>query len=209
MQEVRNRFLNVDRVSAEILENDKTECIDGCLKLYSCDKMSVKTLEGDIDVQVKGTTTKRKSDLPKRQVKVDDLRNYLDHGGVLYFVVYEKDSRSEVYFAELLPFDIRKLLRDCGNQKTAGVRLRPFPSDASEVLRILVQVLRDKRNQRTSAGFAYCSLEEYVENGFNFKNQSFTVDVGPGESLASLAPYKNGVYNYAVDEHDRCLSSIS
>lgn len=201
MQEVRNCFLNVDRVSAEILENDKTECVDGCLKLYSSDKMSVKTLEGDIDVQVKGTTTKRKSNLPKRQVKVDDLRYYLDHGGVLYFVVYEKESCSEVYFAELLPFDIRKLLRDHGEQKNVGVRLRPFPRDPKEVLRILVQALRDKKNQRTSAGFAYCSLEEYEENGFSFKSQSFTVDVGHGESLASLAPYKNGVYNYAVDEH--------
>lgn len=206
MQEVRNCFLNVDRVSAEILENDKTECVDGCLKLYSSDKMSVKTLEGDIDVQVKGTTSKRKSDPPKRRVKVGDLRYYLDHGGVLYFVVYEKDSYNEVYFAELLPFDIRKLLRDCGNQKTAGVRLRPFPSDPNEVLRILIQVLRDKKNQRASAGFAHCSLEEYEENGFNFKSQRFTVDVGRGESLASLAPYKNGVYNYAVDEHGQLFA---
>lgn len=198
---MRNCFLNVDRVIADIFDNDKTECVDGRLKLYSSDKMSVKTLSGDIDVQVKGTTAKRKSDLPKRQVRVDDLRYYLDHGGALYFVVYEKDRCSEVFFTELLPFDIWKLLRDCGKQNSVGVRLRPFPNDPSEVLCLLSQLLSDKRNQRTNVGIACCSPKEFEANGYSIKAQEFSVNVRPGESLASLAPYKNGFYRYGVDEH--------
>lgn len=162
--------------------------------------MSIKTLVGDIDVQVKGTATKKKSDSPKREIKVDDLRYYLEHGGALYFVVYEKESSCEVYFKELLPYDIHKLLRGHSDQKTVNVRLDPFPDSPAEILSLVTQAIRDKSEQRTSAGLALCSLEEYEEKGFDFTSQKFTINVGPGETLASLAPYKRGFYQYGVDK---------
>lgn len=188
-------------MTSEILKNDKTECVDGRLKLYSSGSYSKKTFIGDIDVQVKGTTAKKSSESPKRPVAVDDLRYYLDHGGALYFVVYVKENGAAVYFKELLPFDIRKLLRDHGEQKTVNLRFSPFPSDPTETLSLLTRIIRDKKAQRASTGFAFCSLEEYQENGFGFPSAQFTVNVGPGETLASLAPYKHGLYQYGVDEH--------
>ena len=52
-------FRGVNRVSVEISVNDKTPCVDGVLRLYSNESMSIDNLIGDIDVQVKGTVAKR------------------------------------------------------------------------------------------------------------------------------------------------------
>ena len=57
---VKLAFRGVNRVSVEISVNDKTPCVDGILRLYSNESMSIDNLIGDIDVQVKGTVAKRK-----------------------------------------------------------------------------------------------------------------------------------------------------
>lgn len=46
-------FRGVNRVSADILTNDKTPCVDGSISLYSSEAMSNITLVGNIDVQVR------------------------------------------------------------------------------------------------------------------------------------------------------------
>lgn len=89
-------FRGVNRVSADILTNDKTPCVDGSISLYSSEAMSNITLVGSIDVQVKGTEAKRRADKPKRSVSIVDLEYYQTHGGALYFVVFENNERDEV-----------------------------------------------------------------------------------------------------------------
>lgn len=165
---VRLCFRGVNRVSADILENDKTPCIDGNIALYSGNTMSVKTLVGDIDIQVKGTVKNKKPGKAKRSVSVENLKYYRTHGGILYFVVFESNSCDTVYYKLLLPFDINRILRDYPNQKSITLRFDLFPTDPNEVLRLITRAIRDKESQQAGAAWGYCSKDEYEKNGLNF-----------------------------------------
>ena len=180
--------------------NDKTPCVDGAISLYSSESMSNKTLVDSIDVQVKGTEAKRKADAPKRSVSIVDLEYYQAHGGVLYFVVFENNERDEVFYRPLLPFDIKRILRDHPGQKSVMLRFEPFPDDRDEITRLITKAIREKAAQQQSAALAYCSMDDYEAGGFDFPECVLAVDVTPNESLASLGPYKSGVYIYEKDE---------
>ena len=193
-------FRGVNRVSADILTNDKTPCVDGSISLYSSEAMSNITLVGSIDVQVKGTEAKRRADEPKRSVSIVDLEYYQTHGGALYFVVFENNERDEVFYRLLLPFDIKRILRDHSGQKSVMLRFKAFPDDRDEITRLITKAIREKAAQQQSAALAYCSVDDYEAGGFNFPECVLTVDVTPNESLASLGPYKSGVYIYGKDE---------
>lgn len=193
-------FRGVNRVSADILMNDKTPCVDGAISLYSSEAMSNKTLVDSIDVQVKGTEAKRKADEPKRSVSIVDLEYYQAHGGVLYFVVFENNERDEVFYRLLLPFDIKRILHDHPGQKSVMLRFGPFPDDRDEIMRLITKAIREKAAQQQSAALAYCSMDDYEAGGFDFPECVLTVDVTLNESLASLGPYKSGVYIYGKDE---------
>lgn len=193
-------FRGVNRVSADILMNDKTPCVDGAISLYSSEAMSNKTLVDSIDVQVKGTEAKRKADEPKRSVSIADLEYYQAHGGVLYFVVFENNERDEVFYRLLLPFDIKRILHDHPGRKSVMLRFGPFPDDRDEITRLITKAIREKAAQQQSAALAYCSMDDYEAGGFDFPECVLTVDVASNESLASLGPYKSGVYIYGKDE---------
>ena len=92
--------------------------------------MSNITLVGSIDVQVKGTEAKRRADEPKRSVSIVDLEYYQTHGGALYFVVFENNERDEVFYRLLLPFDIKRILRDHSARRASCCDSRPFPTTA-------------------------------------------------------------------------------
>ena len=193
-------FKEVNRVSTDILTNDKTPCVDGSISLYSSETMSNITLVDSIDVQVKGTEAKRKADEPKRSVSIVDLEYYQAHGGALYFVVFENNERDEVFYRLLLPFDIKRILRDHPGQKSVMLRFKAFPDDRDEITRLITKAIREKAAQQQSAALAYCSVDDYEAGGFSFPECVLTVDVAPNESLACLSPYKSGVYIYGKDE---------
>lgn len=58
---VKQAFGDVACVYAYIDENGKTECTDGHLQVYSSSSFTIETVEGQLPLQVKGTTSKRKS----------------------------------------------------------------------------------------------------------------------------------------------------
>lgn len=162
--------------------------------------MTVNNLVDSIDVQIKGTQAKRESDNPKRKVDIADLKYYQARGGVLYFVVFESDFKDEVFYRLLLPFDIKRILRDHSEQKTVKLRFHVFPNDRDAVLRLVTKAVRERAAQQPSATFGYCSLDEYRANGFSFPECEFTVDLGANEGVDSLGPYEGGVYVYGKDE---------
>lgn len=198
---VKLAFRGVNRVSVDISVNDKTPCVDGIIRLYSDESMSIDNLIGDIDVQVKGTVAKRKKLCPKRSIRICDLKYYKNHCGVLYFVVYEKESCDEVYFKQLLPFDINRILKDSSNKKSVSVQLEPFPTDPSEVMGLVSQAILDKRLQTPVSSLAYTSLQDYYEAGYVITSQGLAIDLIPDQDSDMLMPYRNGTYVYGLDEH--------
>ena len=63
---VKQAFGDVACVYAYIDENDKTECTDGHLQVYSSSSFTIETVEGQLPLQVKGTTSKRKGSVRPR-----------------------------------------------------------------------------------------------------------------------------------------------
>lgn len=198
---VKMAFRGVNRVSVEISANDKTPCVDGILRLYSNESMSIDNLIGDIDVQVKGTVAKRKKLYPKRSIRICDLKYYKNHCGALYFVVYEKETCDEVYFKQLLPFDINRILKDDSDKKSVSVQLEPFPTDPAEVMGLVSQAILDKHLQTPVSSLAYTSLQDYYEAGYVITGQGLAIDLIPEQDSNSLMPYRNGAYVYGLDEH--------
>ena len=103
---------------------------DGEILLYkSRDDLSKGNISGKIPVQVKGTMVTR---LEKKkavfQADVRDLQNYLNDNGVMFFLIQLKDFDTfKIYYASLLPFDLRRLLDQAEGQKTKQITLDEFP----------------------------------------------------------------------------------
>lgn len=153
VSKVKDAVLRTGVVEPDIRENDKTPSWDGELRLYkSQESFSKDSLIGNIPVQVKGTWVNRFSkNKATFQVEVSDLRNYLQGGGVMFFLVQIKDFDCyKIYFASLLPFDLRRLLDEAKDQNTKQIKLEQFPYKYRDgVLRILTRFITNKRKQGT------------------------------------------------------------
>jgi len=106
-----------DHLVSHINSNDKEPSWDGDVEVYK--KSGHVHAKADlilkVPVQVKGHI---KPNLKKKSIKYSiqysDLRNYLYVGGTIFFVVYfdEEDEHHTIYYVGLLPFDLKKMLKD-------------------------------------------------------------------------------------------------
>jgi len=136
------------RLSAAFNSNDRTPCYDGYILIYNKDHTnSNEHLIGRLPVQIKFRECDAKEETIKFAIKRNDLEIYYRDGGVLYFIV-TKDVCPRVYYASLLPYDIRTALSAASeDQKSISFNFSVFPRDKDEMLTLLVNVLSDKRNQ--------------------------------------------------------------
>ena len=107
---------------------DKGPSWDGEIYVYGNpdDKHPKSDLIGKVPVQIKGHKAKQiHKEKIKFQAEVSDLRNYLKDGGVIYFVVYfdENGENECIYYVILLPFELKRMLKNAGNQKTKTIVL--------------------------------------------------------------------------------------
>lgn len=197
---VKQAFSNVDIVYPHIDENDKTECVDGFLQVYSSPKFKADTVEGRLDLQVKGTGSKRKGDRPKRQLRISDLKYFLEiAGGCIYFVVYcgKENTAPEVFYKLLLPYDLKKILASTTTgQQSVTLRFERLPTDTGELTRLIKGAIRDKAKQRTVAGITPMTSEDFENAGLYFEEHRFDIDLLEGETVMDLSPYKHGFYVY-------------
>lgn len=136
------------RLSAGFNSNDRTPCYDGDILIYNKDDTnSNEHLTGRLPVQIKFRKCDAKKETITFTIKRNDLEIYYRDGGVLYFIV-TKDVCPRVYYASLLPYDIRTALSAASeDQKGISFNFSVFPRDKDEMLTLLVNVLSDKRNQ--------------------------------------------------------------
>lgn len=119
-------------VTPEIPSNDKTPSWDGFIRLYNNEDSSAKALLAKmIPVQLKGHYQKAPfSSSTTFDAEVDDLRNYLNHSGVLFFVIYlDETGAYKIYYDSLTRLKIRRLLKGKETQKTIAIHLQSFPED--------------------------------------------------------------------------------
>ena len=86
---VRDSIVCSDFLDQYITDNDKEPSWDGSVYIYTDKSKTKDKLKGKIPVQVKGT---EKDDFSKEEISFPvstvDLRNYLNDGGAVFFVVY-------------------------------------------------------------------------------------------------------------------------
>lgn len=144
-------ILSSDRIEPYIDCNDKTPSWDGNLFLYKSSNTTNKNLLGRIPIQVKGKLVQK---LPTYNytfpIKIIDLHNYLNDGGVLYFVITMKNvTEYKIFYLSLLPFDINKILKSTKkNQKTISLSLKLLDINSAIPLNCICEnFLIDKKLQ--------------------------------------------------------------
>lgn len=111
---VRDSIVQCALLDQFIPDNDKEPSWDGHVYAYKNSSKRKEAFLGRIPVQVKGT---EKGDLSKSEisfpVSIIDLHNYLNDGGVLFFVVYigSTEARRQIYYTDLTPIKIRMILK--------------------------------------------------------------------------------------------------
>ena len=150
INKLTDAVLRTGVIEPDIHENDKTPSWDGEMRLYHSSEFNKSNLAGRIPVQVKGTWVERfQKNKATFQAEVSDLRNYLNDGGVIFFLIQSKNYDDyKIYYTSLLPFDLRRILDSAGSQKTKQIKLDLFPHRYKDgIIRVCYDFLTNKRKQ--------------------------------------------------------------
>ena len=146
---VKNSIVTSEFLDQFITDNDKEPSWDGDVYIYSDKSKKKNALIGRMPVQIKGMVC---NDFSKDeilfQISKDDLRNYLNDGCCIFFVVYlrDTDAQSKIYYAELTPNKLCRLIE--GENKSKSVRLKTFPFDGNEKFKIFSNCFQDYKKQK-------------------------------------------------------------
>jgi hypothetical protein len=162
-------------ISQFIADNDKEPCWDGHLYLYADGSKDKKHLRGRVPVQIKGTevdsfvTKKWKYKLEKA-----DLKAYLEEPTFFIVCQVKRDSKERMlFFRELLPNLVNKLLRDMGNNETRKTLFHPLTDNLKEFEDQLMVFLSNSKKMISFAHSNLLSMEEALKKGI--KEFSFIV----------------------------------
>lgn len=162
-------------ISQFIADNDKEPCWDGHLYLYADGIKDKEHLQGRVPVQIKGTevdsfvTKKWKYKLEKADLKV-----YLEEPTFFIVCQVKRDSKERMlFFRELLPNLVNKLLRDMGNNETRKTLFHPLTDNLKEFEDQLMVFLSNSKKMISFAHSNLLSMEEALKKGI--KEFSFIV----------------------------------
>lgn len=178
-----------------INEGDKEPSWDGYIYAYKNSKKSKSDMVGRVPVQVKGRSNKKlKASTISFSIKAEDLINYRNDGGVLYFVVHiDKEYNKKIYYTRLLPYVINNTLNRTQQGRTPKVLLKELPEGKDEITNIVFDFIRDSKRQ------------DIVKNGQNWDIDMITKLFGEKLeyefTFSSLGVDKNDPFSYLKD-HD-------
>lgn len=184
-----------------IAEKDKEPIWDGNVHVYSNSKKDLEHHKGRVPVQIKGKLVdKVNQDKITYSIRTKDLQSYLAEGGTIYFVVLidRNIGDTKIFYVNLLPFEIIRLLEESKKQDTKNVILKPFPKINTDKVDIFFNFIRDRKYQQPTASTEKIfSLEDIVKQGsfkeINFGYTSSKISNDPFDYL-----FNNGIYIYAV-----------
>lgn len=118
---IRDIIDDVELFTYHFNEMDKDISWDGNINMYHGDVDKKENFDSSIDVQIKGRTTPNKNLNSKHRFPLDktDLENYLKKDGTILLLCLFKDDGSEykTYYANLLPYNIRQILKQYSSPK--------------------------------------------------------------------------------------------
>lgn len=158
---------NSEVISSYIAENDKEPCWDGHLYLYSDGRKDKDHLQGRVPVQIKGTeVAKIQTKNWKFKLYKNDLKAYLHEPTFFIVCQIEKDTNKKIlFYRDLLPNRIRKLLKDMGGQQSRMTLFHPLTQDLNEFEGQLSVFLANSRKMTSFAGNKPFSISEALKKG--------------------------------------------
>ena len=162
-------------ISQFIADNDKEPCWDGHLYLYADGIKDKEHLQGRVPVQIKGTEVDRfVTKKWKYKLEKADLKAYLEEPTFFIVCQVKRDSKDRMlFFRELLPDLVNKLLRDMGKNETRKTLFHPLTDDLKEFEDQLMVFLSNSKKMISFAHSNLLSMEEALKKGI--KEFSFIV----------------------------------
>ena len=160
-----------DYLVPHINDGDREPSWDGDIEVYR--KPGNVHSKGDlvlkVPIQVKGHAVPQ---IPRKNtisysIETSDLRNYLNAGGTMFFVVYvdETGTNHQIYYTSLLPFELKQMLEKYGEQKTRNMPLVVFPQDNNSIANILLNCARDMKKQRPAIVADRVTYDSLIQAG--------------------------------------------
>lgn len=195
-----------DFLVPHINDTDKEPSWDGDVEVYrkAGDNHSKADLILKVPVQIKGHKANNlKKDKIKFKVECADMKNYLEIGGTIFFVVYfdESGENYRIYYTEFLPYNLKKILRGQERKKTKTVELKSFPTSKSDISDVFIKFARNMQRQRSAIYAEDISLIDLTKSG-EMPALSFSVFNQPGKTTSAIEKILEGnMYVYAKMSH--------
>lgn len=154
-------------ISQFIADNDKEPCWDGHLYLYADGIRDKEHLQGRVPIQIKGTEVGRfVTKKWKFKLEKADLKAYLEEPTFFIVCQVKKDTKERMlFFRELLPDLVNKLLRDMGKNATRMTLFHPLTEDLKEFEDQLMVFLSNSKKMISFAHSKLLSMEEALKKG--------------------------------------------
>lgn len=153
INKLSDALLRAERVEPDIRSNDKTPSWDGELRVYYSQAFDKANLYGRIPVQIKGQWVEKiHGNTIKFTIDADDINNYLNDNGAMFFAIQLNTIDSfKIYYCSLLPFDLRRIQDEMQpGQKTKQITLQHFPDrHKKDMLFILYSFIDNRKKQGT------------------------------------------------------------
>lgn len=188
---VRDCIVMTGYLDQFISDNDKEPSWDGHIYVYNSKTKRKNELKGRIPVQVKG---KECDDFSKSIIMYSmsetDLKNYLNDGGVILFVVYIRNNgnKKKIYYAELPPIKLRLILENLNGKKSKSIELKNFPNDNNAKVNICLNCLQHCKMQASFANGKLYSIND-------FKNQNLLEGISIPFSYVSTTDVQSVIVN--------------
>lgn len=177
---IEDYFATSKLVATYLSANDKEPLWDGHLYLYKDKSHTNENLLARIPTQIKGKESETLESQTTYNIKVACLRNYLRDGGILFFVVkmLPDASRTKIFYKELAPLLIKRILSGHKKQKTISVLMDALGDDVGETETRLIDFYNDCKRQTSSANKPVLSYDTLRKEGFKAITFSRTVKNG-------------------------------
>ncbi len=196
---IKKSILTTEYLDQFIAENDKEPSWDGTVYVYGDKKKRKSDLIGRVAVQVKGKVNDDFSaDEISYSVSKIDMNNYLNDGGVIFFVVYltADGDKVKIYFETLSPIKLKNYLAEAKGQFSKSITLRTWTDDKKRKETIFLNFHLDC-NKQISFSNENISLEKLEKEGYLTSLNISVTGYGNTKSDIIKAFLENEVYIYA------------
>lgn len=193
---IENEVLKYKNLKSNIPKGDKAISWDGYITVFDGKGRGKNNFEYNIDVQVKGRkVSKIRSGNNKFSIEKAHLINYQkQNSGTLLLVVDIVDNTNyQIYYANLLPVDLKKLLEDNNSKAkkpTISINLKPIKDSSPSSLKNIC--LNFALNSKRQMGIPIKNMEELK----NIDTIEFKVVSEKGKVFDYIL--NNDIYTYAI-----------